>query len=74
MLGAAENLSIRINGLDRAQIADMRRELFARLLTKRYDIDSDDWSARCPRPSARRDRQLLPATVRRGCASSSSSS
>ena len=38
LLGGAENLSIRINGMI-SQIADMRRELFARLLTKRYDID-----------------------------------
>ena len=38
ILGAAENLSIRTSGLV-SKIADMRRELFARLLTKRYDLD-----------------------------------
>ncbi|MGE0499362.1 MAG: mechanosensitive ion channel family protein [Rhizobiaceae bacterium] len=38
LVGVAENLSIRVNGLiDR--IAQMRRDLFARLLTKRYVID-----------------------------------
>jgi potassium efflux system protein len=36
-LGAAEDLSIRVNGLI-ARITDMRRELFSRLLTKRYEI------------------------------------
>ena len=38
VLGMAENLSVRVNGLiDR--IAELRRELFARLLTHRYDLD-----------------------------------
>lgn len=37
-LGAAEDLSIRINGLV-VRITDMRRDLFSRLLTKRYEID-----------------------------------
>ena len=38
VLGAAETLSLRVNGLiDR--IAELRRELFASLLTKRYDIE-----------------------------------
>ena len=37
VLGAAETLSLRVNGLiDR--IAELRRDLFASLLTKRYDI------------------------------------
>lgn len=39
LLGVAETLSIRINTLV-SQIADMRRQLFARLLTKRYDINA----------------------------------
>ena len=38
MLGSAENLSLRVNGLI-DQIAELRRELFASLLTKRYDIN-----------------------------------
>ena len=38
MLGAAENLSLRVNGLI-DHIAELRRELFASLLTKRYDIN-----------------------------------
>ncbi len=38
ILGVAENLSIRTNGLV-SKIADMRRDLFARLLTKRYDVN-----------------------------------
>lgn len=38
VLGTAESLSVRVNGLiDR--IAVLRRELFARLLTHRYDLD-----------------------------------
>jgi small-conductance mechanosensitive channel len=37
-LGAAEDLSIRVNTLV-TRVADMRRELFSRLLTKRYDIN-----------------------------------
>ncbi|HTV71807.1 MAG TPA: mechanosensitive ion channel family protein, partial [Rhizobiaceae bacterium] len=37
LLGVAENLSIRINGL-LSRIAEIRRELFSSLLTKRYDI------------------------------------
>jgi small-conductance mechanosensitive channel len=36
-LGVTENLSIRVNSLV-VKIAEMRRELFAHLLTKRYDI------------------------------------
>ncbi|MET0483369.1 MAG: mechanosensitive ion channel family protein [Aestuariivirgaceae bacterium] len=43
LLGVAENLAIRINALV-SQIADMRRQLFARLLTKRYDIDAEMFS------------------------------
>ncbi len=38
MLGVAENLSIRINNLVN-KIAEMRRDLFANLLTKRTDIN-----------------------------------
>jgi potassium efflux system protein len=38
LLGVAENLTIRINGLIE-EIAQLRRELFANLLTERYDID-----------------------------------
>ena len=38
MLGAAENLSLRVNGLI-DHIAELRRELFAHFLTKRYDIN-----------------------------------
>jgi len=37
-LGVAEDLSIRVNMLI-ARITDMRRDLFSRLLTKRYDIN-----------------------------------
>ena len=40
LLGIAENLSIRINSLVN-KIADMRRELFANLLTKRTEINYD---------------------------------
>ena len=38
MLGVAESLSLRVNGLI-DHIAELRRELFAQLLTKRYDIN-----------------------------------
>ncbi|MBX3576952.1 MAG: mechanosensitive ion channel family protein [Rhizobiaceae bacterium] len=38
LLGIAEGLAIRINGL-LSRIADIRRDLFASLLTKRYDIN-----------------------------------
>ena len=38
MLGAAESLSLRVNGLI-DHIAELRRELFAHFLTKRYDIN-----------------------------------
>jgi potassium efflux system protein len=37
-LGAAEDLSIRVNTLI-IRVTDMRRDLFSRLLTKRYDIN-----------------------------------
>ncbi|MDQ6432977.1 mechanosensitive ion channel family protein [Mesorhizobium sp. LHD-90] len=37
-LGAAEDLSIRVNTLI-TRVTDMRRDLFSRLLTKRYDIN-----------------------------------
>lgn len=37
-LGVAEDLSIRVNGLI-ARIADVRRNLFSNLLTKRYDVN-----------------------------------
>jgi potassium efflux system protein len=40
LLGVAENLSIRINNLVN-KIAEMRRELFANLLTKRTEINYD---------------------------------
>ncbi|MBL8583361.1 MAG: mechanosensitive ion channel family protein [Rhizobiaceae bacterium] len=39
-LGVAENLSIRVNNLIN-QLTEMRRELFTRQLTKRYDIGSE---------------------------------
>ena len=38
VLGAAESLSLRVNGLI-DHIAELRRELFTRFLTKRYDIN-----------------------------------
>src|SRR5690606_30292140 len=38
LLGIAENLSVRVKRLI-DDIAEMRRDLFARLLTKRYAID-----------------------------------
>lgn len=37
-LGAAEDLSIRVNTLI-IRVTDMRRDLFSRLLTRRYEID-----------------------------------
>lgn len=39
-LGIAENLSIRVNNLI-DQVTEIRRDLFTRLLTKRYDIGLD---------------------------------
>jgi len=39
-LGAAEDLSIRVNMLI-VRITDLRRDLFSRLLTRRYEIDFD---------------------------------
>jgi small-conductance mechanosensitive channel len=38
LLGSAESLSVKVNGLVDG-IGQMRRDLFAHLLTKRYDID-----------------------------------
>lgn len=38
VLGSAENMSVRVNDLV-TQIAQLRRDLFARLLTHRYDLD-----------------------------------
>jgi potassium efflux system protein len=39
-LGVAEDLSIRVNTLI-TRVTDMRRELFSRLLTRRYDVSFD---------------------------------
>ncbi|MBS3651309.1 mechanosensitive ion channel family protein [Pseudaminobacter sp. 19-2017] len=39
-LGTAEDLSIRVNNLV-SRVADLRRELFSKLLTKRYEINLD---------------------------------
>lgn len=39
LIGEAESLSIRVNSLNE-EIADIRRELFAKTLTRRYDVSS----------------------------------
>ena len=72
VLGSAENLSLRVNGLI-DQIAELRRELFAHFLTKRYDINyalfgevADDFYSE--------GTEFCGGRSRPGCASSSSSS
>ena len=73
VLGLAEQLSVRINGLDREDIAVTAQRPFRTMLTRRYAL-TDTFDSALRANVRRRVRELSSGPSPRGCGSSTSSS